>query len=56
MEYIALDVHKKYTWARVENSQGDRLCEMRLAHAHGTVKGFVSRWAGGSPVAVVLGR
>ena len=22
MEYIALDVHKKYTWARVENAEG----------------------------------
>jgi hypothetical protein len=21
MEYIALDVHKKYTWARVENDK-----------------------------------
>ena len=21
MEYIALDVHKKYTWARVENTR-----------------------------------
>lgn len=52
MEYIALDVHKNYTWARVENAKGDRLCEMRLAHAHGTVKNFVSRWTGGSPVAV----
>jgi transposase len=52
MEYIALDVHKRYTWARVESSQGDRLCELRLAHAHGTVKNFVSRWSSGSPVAV----
>jgi len=52
MEYIALDVHKKYTWARVENREGERLCEMRLAHAHGTVKGFVNRWSCGSPVAI----
>lgn len=52
MEYIALDVHKKYTWARVENNRGDRLSEMRLAHAHGTVKNFVSRWSSGSAVAV----
>jgi predicted small integral membrane protein len=36
MEYIALDGHKKYTWARVENTRGDRLYESRLAHAHGT--------------------
>jgi hypothetical protein len=33
MEYIALDVHKKYTWARVENGEGARLYESRLAHA-----------------------
>lgn len=52
MEYIALDVHKKYTWARVENTQGDRLYEIRLQHAHGTIKNFVNRWTGGSPVAV----
>jgi transposase len=52
MEYIALDVHKKYTWARVENTQGDRLYESRLAHTHGTVKNFVQRWSEGSPVAV----
>src|SRR6059058_4954756 len=52
MEYIALDVHKKYTWARVENTQGERLYESRLAHAHGTIKNFVHRWSGGSPVAV----
>lgn len=52
MEYIALDVHKKYTWARVENAQGERLYESRLAHAHGTIKNFVHRWSEGSPVAV----
>jgi hypothetical protein len=52
MEYIALDVHKNYTWARVENAKGDRLYESRLAHSHGTIKNFVNRWAGGSPVAV----
>jgi transposase len=52
MEYIALDVHKNYTWARVENSQGERLYESRLAHAHGSIKNFVSRWTSGSPVAV----
>jgi len=46
MEYIALDVHKKYTWARVENAEGERLYESRLAHAHGTVEGRESmdRW------------
>jgi transposase len=52
MEYIALDVHKHYTWARVENAKGDRLYESRLAHAHGTIKNFVGRWSTASPVAV----
>jgi transposase len=52
MENIALDVHKKYTWVRVENTQGERLYESRLAHAHGTIKNFVHRWSEGSPVAV----
>ena len=52
MEYIALDVHKKYTWARVENGEGARLYESRLAHAHGTIKNFVNRWSEGSLVAV----
>ena len=52
MEYIALDVHKNYTWARVENTQGERLYESRLAHSHGTIKNFIHRWSAGSPVAV----
>jgi len=52
MEYIALDVHKKYTWARVEDVEGARLYESRLAHAHGTIKNFVNRWSEGSLVAV----
>jgi transposase len=52
MEYIALDVHKKYTWARVENPQGERLYECRLAHAHGTIKNFIHRWSEGSSVAL----
>jgi hypothetical protein len=52
MEYITLDVHKKYTWARVENTKGDRLYESRLGHTHGTIKNFVNRWTAGSPVAV----
>ena len=55
MENIALDVHKRYTWARVENTQGERLYESRLQHAHGTIKNFVNRWTPGSPVAVETG-
>jgi transposase len=52
MQYIALDAHKRYTWARVENAQGDRLLEGRLPHAHGAIKNFVRRWSEGSPVAL----
>lgn len=52
MEYIALDVHKWYTWARVESERGERLFECRLAHDRGTIKGFVSKWCSEVPVAV----
>lgn len=52
MEYIALDIHKKYTWARVESEKGDRLFECRLAHDRGTIKNFVGRWTPGVAVAV----
>lgn len=52
MENIALDVHKKYTWARVENGQGQQLYQSRLQHTRGTIKNFVSRWSPGSFVAL----
>ncbi len=52
MEYIALDVHKHYTWARVENDQGHKLYECKLAHSRGTIKNFTKQWSPGTPVAV----
>lgn len=52
MEYIALDVHKHYTWARVENDQGQKLYECKLAHSRGTIKNFTKQWSPGTPVAV----
>ena len=52
MEYIALDVHKSYTWAQVENEKGEKLYESRLQHGHGSIKNFVARWSEQSPVAV----
>jgi transposase len=52
MEYIALDVHKHYTWARVENDKGDKLYECKLAHARGTIENFTKKWHPGTPVAV----
>jgi hypothetical protein len=52
MENIALDVHKHYTWGRVENREGQQLYASRLAHSRGNIKNFVQRWTPGSPVAV----
>jgi transposase len=52
MENIALDVHKHYTWARVESPEGQQLCAIRLDHSRGCIKNFVHRWTPGSPVAV----
>jgi transposase len=52
MENIALDVHKHYSLARVENGQGQQLYQSRLEHTRGTIKNFVSRWTPGSAVAV----
>jgi transposase len=52
MENIALDVHKHYTWARVENAEGQQLYASRLDHSRGSIKNFVQRWTPGSPVAV----
>jgi transposase len=52
MEYVALDVHKHYTWARVENDKGDKLYECKLAHSRGTIENFTKKWNPGTPVAV----
>jgi transposase len=52
MEYVALDVHKHYTWARVENDKGDKLYECKLAHARGNIANFTKKWNPGTPVAV----
>lgn len=52
MNYIALDVHKRYTQARVEDGEGNRLDERRFDHAKGAFEGFLRRWESGSPVAI----
>ena len=52
MEYIALDVHKHYSWARVENEKGDKVYECKLAHSRGTIENFTKKWNPGTPVAV----
>jgi transposase len=52
MEYIALDVHKRYSWARVETAQGERVAEQRVLHERGAIQHFIQQRAPGSPVAV----
>jgi transposase len=52
MEYIALDSHKHYTVASVEQPTGEVLRESRLAHHRGAIRDFLEQWTPGSPVAV----
>jgi transposase len=52
MHFIAFDSHKHYTLAQVETPEGELRGEERIEHEKGRVKGFLSRWDKGSPVAV----
>jgi transposase len=52
MPIIAFDSHKHYTQACVETESGVRLCEERIAHRPGSLKGFLERWPKGTAVAV----
>jgi len=52
MEYIAFDCHKRYTWAVVEDEQGQILVEERIEHAPGALRESLAVWEPGSPVAV----
>jgi hypothetical protein len=52
MQYIAFDSHKHYTLARVENADGHKVYEARIAHERGALKGFLAACEPGSPVAV----
>lgn len=52
MNYIALDSHKKYSLARVEDKEGKRLAEIRIEHRQGNIQGFLRHWDQGYPVAV----
>jgi len=52
MQYIALDTHKRYTLAAVEEAQGGKSQETRIPHEPGMLKGFLGRFDAGSPVAV----
>jgi hypothetical protein len=52
MEYIALDSHKRYSFASVEEHSGAILREGRIDHQSGAVAQFLSAWKPGTPVAV----
>lgn len=52
MNYIALDSHKKYSLARVEDKEGKLLKETIIEHQHGSIKGFLRHWDRDSLVAV----
>jgi transposase len=52
MEYIALDAHKQYTWARVELPDGTVVQEKRIPHERGAIRRFLASCEPGSPVAV----
>jgi len=51
-QYIALDVHKRYSWARIEDAQGHVRREERVEHQRGAIQGFLQSQAAGTPVAV----
>jgi transposase len=52
MEYIALDSHKRYSFASVEEQTGIILREARIEHQRGALAQFLSAWKPGTPVAV----
>ena len=52
MEYIAMDVHKRYSVVRVEDQAGELLDERRLAHQEGVFRAYLETRAKGSPVAI----
>jgi len=52
MNIIAFDSHKRYTFARVENENGEHPQEFRIEHRRGNIAGFLSTQPPGSPVAI----
>lgn len=52
MQYIAFDVHKRYTWALVEDERGRIEREGKIPHARGSLREFLKGCEPGSPVAV----
>jgi transposase len=52
MQYIAFDVHKRYTWARVERADGRVVRERKVVHQPGALRRFLAGCERGSAVAV----
>ena len=52
MQYIAFDVHRKYTWATVEDQSARVVRQGRIDHRRGALRGFLSACEAGLPVAV----
>jgi transposase len=49
---IALDAHKRYSWAAVETAEGRLVEEGRIEHERGAIRAFLARYPAGTPVAV----
>lgn len=52
MEYIALDAHKRYSFASVESVDGCKRTEARVEHGPGAIRQFLEKFEHGSSVAV----
>jgi len=52
MSIIAFDSHKHYTFARVEDENGENPQEFRIEHRRGSIAGFLYSQQPGSPVAI----
>jgi hypothetical protein len=49
MQYTAFDLHKHYTWARVERPDGTVAREKKIPHERGTFRRFLAGSEPGSP-------
>ena len=52
MEYIALDSHKRYSFASIQNSDGKIRLETRIEHHPGAIRELLCQCEPGFPVAV----
>ena len=49
---IAMDCHKRYTFACVQSRDGRPIREQRIEHRRGNIRAFLSAYTPGSPVAL----